>query len=203
MIVPPNAPFTVRLKFFAESRPVMVPRKEAALFNTRNLFADLAVVPPSTWSVVVASPARTASMVSARQSGASLQPYSILNVELAFSEIAPSRMKCDTSCAMPMAPLPSMIMFGTVTLRVPPFVSFLRVRYAPPVNVSERPPNVTASVAVGGVRNCFAASTMKSEFAKSEIVASGFVAPCVMDQPTLELALPSNDVVLPGSLPTL
>ena len=31
----------------------MVPRKEAALFNTRNLFADLAVVPPSTWSVVV------------------------------------------------------------------------------------------------------------------------------------------------------
>ena len=45
--------------------------------------------------------------------------------------------------------------------------------------------------------------SLKEQFAKSEIVASGFVAPCVMDQPTLELALPSNDVVLPGSLPTL
>ena len=128
VIVPPNAPFTVRLKFFAESRPVMVPRNEPALFSTRNLFADLAVVPPSTWSVVVASPEMGASMVSARQSGASLQPYSILNVELAFNEIAPSSMKRDTSCAMPTAPTPSMIMFGTVTFRVPPFVSFFNTR---------------------------------------------------------------------------
>lgn len=126
-----------------------------------------------------------------------------MSVEPEVMLMAPSSMKSDKFCAMPMVPLPSMIMFGTVTLRVPPFVSFLRTREAPPVSVSERPPNVTASVAVGGVRNCFSASTMKSEFATSEIVASGFVAPCVMDQPTLELALPSNDVVFPGSLPTL
>ena len=141
-------------------------------------------------------------MANARQSGASLQAYEIVSVELAFSVIAPSRMKSDSSCNMPMVPAPSTTMLEIVNLRVPPFDLFLSPRAPPPVSVKERPPNAMSSLDSTGVRSERLDPTMKSEFAKSE-TATVRVAPCVVFQPCVLSTLPAKDEVFFSSLPTL
>ena len=149
-----------------------------------------------------ASPVRAASIVSARQSGASAQANATANVELAFSVIAPSRTKSESFCDMPMVPAPSTTIFEIVNLRVPPPDLFLSPRVPPPVSVKERPPNAMSSLDSTGVRSKRLDPTMKSEFAKSETVAVDD-APCVVFQPCVLSTLPAKDEVFFSSLPTL